>query len=139
GDAVLRHVAGCLNGAVRKGDTVSRHGGDEFVVLLNDIAKPADASRVATEMLACMAALQQIGEHELQFGASIGISIYPDDGQEPARLIHLADAAMYRAKREGAGRYCFHDARQTTAVPRKRANVVSRRATDFQLQELRQN
>ena len=139
GDAVLRHVAGCLNAAVRQGDTVSRHGGDEFVVLLNDITEPADASRVATQMLACMAAFERIGEHELKFGASIGISIYPDDGTRPEQLIHLADAAMYRAKHEGSARYCFHDARQA-AVPTTRlhSNAFSRRTTTLALQEVRQ-
>lgn len=139
GDAVLRHVAGCLNGAVRQADTVSRHGGDEFVVLLNDIAQPADASRVATEMLSCMAALERIGEHDLQFGASIGISVYPDDGSEPEQLIHLADAAMYRAKREGAGRYCFHDAKQVKAsTARHRVDKISDRDAALALQEERQ-
>jgi diguanylate cyclase len=108
GDQVLQLVTQRLQGAVRESDTVSRHSGDEFLVLLSDISSVADAAAVARKMLASLAASAQIGPHALQLSASIGIAVFPEDGSDPAVLIRHADAAMYRSKRRGAGSYECH-------------------------------
>ncbi|MDP3824802.1 MAG: diguanylate cyclase [Burkholderiales bacterium] len=108
GDEALRRVARCLASSVRGVDTVSRYGGDEFVVLLAEVVQPSDALFVAGKILALLKAPSHIGEHVLQLSASIGISIYPEDGEDALTLIEHADAAMYRAKRRGAGSSMFH-------------------------------
>ena len=108
GDLALQLVTQRLQAAVRDSDTVSRHSGDEFLVLLSDISSVADAAAVARKMLASLAASAQIGPHALQLSASIGIAVYPEDGSDPSILIRHADAAMYRSKRRGSGSYEFH-------------------------------
>ena len=108
GDEALRRVARCLASSVRAVDTVSRYGGDEFVVLLAEVAQGSDALLVADKVIALLGAPSQIGEHVLRLSASIGISTYPDDGADALTLIERADAAMYRAKRRGAGSCVFH-------------------------------
>ena len=108
GDQVLQRVTQRLQAAVRDSDTVSRHSGDEFLVLLSDISSVADAAAVARKMLASLAAPAQVGPHALLLSASIGIAVYPEDGSDPAALIRHADAAMYRSKRRGAGSYECH-------------------------------
>ena len=101
GDEVLRQVAERLRGAVRDVDTVSRHGGDEFLVLLSEVAQPADPAVIAAKLRAAVHLPYRVGEHDLQLTASIGIALYPDDGDNGQALINHADAAMYRAKRQG--------------------------------------
>lgn len=111
GDEALKFVARCLESAVRDADTVSRHGGDEFIVLLAEVSHAADAALVAEKMLALLGVPTRIGGHLLRLSASIGISVYPEDGQDANTLIERADAAMYRAKRHGPGSCVFHDDR----------------------------
>ncbi|MDZ4047006.1 MAG: GGDEF domain-containing protein, partial [Pseudoxanthomonas sp.] len=108
GDAVLKQVAGCLAGAVREVDTVSRHGGDEFLVLLPDISDVAEAERVASQVVAALQAAGASSEHCPGLAASIGISVYPEDGDSPTVLIDRADAAMYVAKRRGTSHVVAH-------------------------------
>ena len=108
GDHVLRLAAQRLASVVRESDSVSRHGGDEFVVLLAEISSSGDAAPVARKMLEALAAPAAIGPHTLSLLASIGIAIYPDDGADPVTLIRHADAAMYRSKRRGPGGYEFY-------------------------------
>ena len=108
GDEVLKHVAHCLTASVREADTVSRQGGDEFVVLLTEVSQPADAVRVAEKVIAALAAPQLISGRVTQLTASVGISVYPDHGDEAETLVEMADAAMYRAKRKGRGGYMVH-------------------------------
>ncbi|WP_085315561.1 diguanylate cyclase domain-containing protein [Derxia lacustris] len=110
GDEVLRAVAHRLEDAVRASDTVSRYSGDEFVVLLPELAQPGDALTVATKMLAGIAAIRSVGVPPVAISASIGIALYPDDGSDGATLLACADAAMYRAKEQGPGRACRHGA-----------------------------
>ncbi|MDP2006813.1 MAG: GGDEF domain-containing protein [Rubrivivax sp.] len=112
GDEVLKQAANRLVAAVREVDTVSRHGGDEFLVLLTDIAEPADAARIAAKLLQALALPGGFGV-EAGLSASIGISVYPDDGDDIDLLIHRADQAMYCAKRGRAGRWAFHDSAAT--------------------------
>jgi diguanylate cyclase (GGDEF)-like protein len=113
GDEVLKIAAERLSACVRETDTVSRHGGDEFLILLSEIADAADAARVAEKMIAALAAPCRVDDHVLRLTASIGVSVYPEDGSEADELIGSADAAMYRAKSEGAGSFVFRGAGAT--------------------------
>lgn len=101
GDQVLKLAAHCLTSAVRDVDTVSRHGGDEFLVLLTEVSKPTDAIIVADKVIAALGAPSRFGEHVVRLGASIGIALYPEDGVAPETLIDRADTAMYQAKARG--------------------------------------
>ena len=103
GDEVLRFVASQLEATVLDNDTVSRFGGDEFLVLLTEISQASDAAPVAAKMLAAIRAPNHIKADTLDLSASIGISVYPDDGLDTVTLIRLADEAMYRAKRQVSG------------------------------------
>ncbi len=108
GDQMLKQVALCLTQSVRGVDTVSRHGGDEFLILLTEIARPSDAATVAKKILAALATPYRVADVELNLMASIGISIYPDDGEDVLALIEHADTAMYRAKQQAMGGFFFH-------------------------------
>jgi diguanylate cyclase len=108
GDEVLRRAAQCLASSVRAADTVSRHGGDEFVILLAEVAEASDAILVAEKIIAALGAPHRVGDHVLRLTASIGISVYPEDGADADTLLAHADAAMYRAKRHGLGSFVFH-------------------------------
>lgn len=101
GDRVLETVAERLREAVREADTVARMGGDEFVVLLPDVAHPDDAVRVADKIhdSICMPIADGHARHEV--GTSIGISLFPDHGETPDALLHRADHAMYHGKNGG--------------------------------------
>ena len=111
GDAVLQRVALNLLAAVRDADTVCRYGGDEFVVLLTEIAQADDAAQVARKLAAALALPALAGGVPVTLSASIGISIYPDDGPDADTLLGQADAAMYRAKRLGQGGFAWHGQR----------------------------
>jgi diguanylate cyclase (GGDEF)-like protein len=108
GDQVLKLAAQCLVSSIRGADTVSRHGGDEFLILLTEVSQASDAVLVADKVFAALAAPSLVGDHVLRLAASIGISIYPDDGEDADTLIDRADAAMYRAKRQGLGRFVLY-------------------------------
>jgi len=105
GDLLLKQVAHRLTGLVRRSDTVSRQGGDEFVVLLPDLDSTTDAQAVAQKILDTLRQPFQVGSHRLQIGVSIGIAVYPDSGDNAQTLILNADLAMYAAKQ--AGRNCY--------------------------------
>jgi diguanylate cyclase (GGDEF)-like protein/PAS domain S-box-containing protein len=105
GDKLLQTVAKRLLGCVRSSDTVSRQGGDEFVVLLADIVQISDAVACAEKLLGALNAPYQIGEHELRLSASIGVAIFPDDAREGDALLRCADSAMYQAKYHGRNNY----------------------------------
>lgn len=107
GDQLLRSVAQRLLGCVRGSDTVSRQGGDEFLVLLADVAQPHDAARCAEKIIAAVEAPHRIGGHDLRVTASIGIATFPQDAADAASLLRNADVAMYRAKYAGRNDYRF--------------------------------
>ncbi|MEX2523414.1 MAG: diguanylate cyclase [Gammaproteobacteria bacterium] len=107
GDNVLQSVAQRLTACVRGSDTVSRHGGDEFVVLLSELEHAKDAALIAGKMLQALAAPFIIGGSKLQITVSIGISIYPADGHDAETLIRCADTAMYLAKDKGRNNHQF--------------------------------
>jgi diguanylate cyclase (GGDEF)-like protein len=108
GDAVLREVAARLAACVRKADTLARQGGDEFVVVIPDLAQEADCSVVADKILRALAAPLRAEGEAVRLGASIGISLYPADAGDGDALLRNADAAMYRAKRAGGNQYCHY-------------------------------
>jgi diguanylate cyclase len=105
GDQLLQSAARRLEACVRHSDTVSRHGGDEFVVLLSEIEAAQDADHPAEKIIKAMAEPHLIGEHRLNVSLSIGISLYPDDGADFETVLKNADTAMYHAKRGGRNNY----------------------------------
>ncbi|MFO7786959.1 MAG: EAL domain-containing protein [Halospina sp.] len=107
GDKVLQLVAEKLKRCVRQTDTVCRLGGDEFVILLSEIEHPEDAAQVAEKILADFAAPVRPNGQLLQVGLSIGISVYPDDGDSVETILRQADAAMYFAKLNHGVSYGF--------------------------------
>jgi diguanylate cyclase (GGDEF)-like protein/PAS domain S-box-containing protein len=110
GDRLLQSIAERLLGCVRSSDTVSRQGGDEFVILLCEVAHAQDAAVTAEKMLAALSEPYRIDEFELHASASIGIATYPQDGTSAEGLLKNADAAMYQAKECGRNNYQFFKA-----------------------------
>jgi diguanylate cyclase (GGDEF)-like protein len=108
GDQVLKQTARCLESSVRETDTVCRYGGDEFVILLAEVADGNDAGRVAEKVIEALAAARPEGDPAGGLTASIGISLYPDDAGDAPGLIERADRAMYRAKERRPGSFVFH-------------------------------
>src|SRR5450631_2034487 len=105
GDQLLRSVAKRLEGCVRHSDTVSRQGGDEFVVLLSEVEAAQDAALAAEKFIKAMAEPHLIGGHRFNVTLSIGFSLYPDDGEDAEAVLTNADTAMYHAKRGGRNNY----------------------------------
>ncbi|GGA42270.1 bifunctional diguanylate cyclase/phosphodiesterase [Dyella nitratireducens] len=110
GDELLQQVADRLLSVVKGADTVARLGGDEFVVLLPDLSDKSDAAIAATKALEMLSKPIRVGRRELQLSASIGVSMFPDDGDDADLLIRHADIAMYAAKRNGRNDYHFYTA-----------------------------
>ncbi|MDX3773585.1 GGDEF domain-containing protein [Chromatiaceae bacterium AAb-1] len=106
GDQVLLQVAERLTAAIRDSDTLSRYGGDEFLLLLSEVTHRDDVCIISDKINRILAAPYQIGTHSLDLSASIGMAVFPQDGTDVASLINHADAAMYRAKRQGGGTCC---------------------------------
>jgi diguanylate cyclase (GGDEF)-like protein/PAS domain S-box-containing protein len=107
GDELLKLMAARLRASVRGDDFVARIGGDEFCVLLQDIAEPREAAAVAQKLLHELGKPYRVGLHDVLSGASIGIACVPQDGDEVGTLMRLADHAMYRAKELGRNGYQF--------------------------------
>jgi diguanylate cyclase (GGDEF)-like protein len=108
GDQVLRLAAERITSAVRESDSVSRYGGDEFVVLLAEMSGAADAAPVARKIIDALAVPTLMAQQSISLRASIGIAVYPDDGADAVTLIRNADSAMYGIKRQGAGGFEFY-------------------------------
>ena len=108
GDQLLQEAARKLLLATRQDDTVARIGGDEFVLLLEDIGKPENAGIAAQKIAAVFAEPFQLAEQTIRITASLGICICPQDGNDSATLLRNADSAMYRAKEEGRNTYQFY-------------------------------
>jgi len=133
GDQLLQSVAQRLVCCVRHSDTISRQGGDEFVLLLPYIEHAEDAALSAQKMLETLALPHRIDGHSLYVGASIGISIYPDDGEDAETLIKCADTAMYHAKESGRNNYRFFEqSMNVRAVQRQTVEASLRRALERQ-------
>lgn len=125
GDRLLRVVAKRLAESVRGSDTVSRQGGDEFVVLLSELHGREDAAAVADKILAAVSEPSRIGVQELHVTASIGIAVYPDDGEDAETLLKNADIAMYYAKDRGRNDYQFFTAEMNQRVVERQALEAS--------------
>jgi len=110
GDLLLREVAARLRKTMRESDLVARLGGDEFVVVATTCATPEDARRSAERIHAALHRPFRIGNEEARVSCSIGIALYPDNGDNGAALLAASDRAMYAAKRAGRGRYAMADA-----------------------------
>src|SRR4030081_1550105 len=119
GDKLLQSIAKRLENCVRHSDTVSRQGGDEFVVLLSEVEQSEDAAISAGRMLQAVAGVHSIDQRELHITTSIGVSIYPDDGADAETLIKNADTAMYQAKANRRGYQFFKPAMNIRAVERQ--------------------
>lgn len=121
GDHVLQVVAGRLVAGVRDDDTVSRQGGDEFVLLLNRLADPRDAARVAEKLIRSLEEPIPFEGQDLHVSASIGIALFPQDGRDVPTIMKQADTALYSAKEAGRCRYSyFADAMSERAEARMR-------------------
>lgn len=107
GDELLSEAGRRMSSVLRESDTLARIGGDEFVLLLEAPAGAEDAARVARKLLKVMSAPAEIAGHALVVTASIGISLYPNDGEDPDILIRHADRAMYEAKQQGRNNFQF--------------------------------
>jgi diguanylate cyclase (GGDEF)-like protein len=105
GDQLLQSAASRLERCIRHSDTVSRHGGDEFIVLLSEVESAEDAACVSEKLITAMAKPHLIGEHPLHVTLSIGISLFPDDASDAETVLTNADTAMYHAKRAGRNNY----------------------------------
>jgi diguanylate cyclase (GGDEF)-like protein len=127
GDLLLQSVAQCMIGCVRQSDTISRQGGDEFVLLLSTIERAEDAALCAQKLLTALALPHHIDRHDLHIGASIGISIYPDDGQDMETLTKNADTAMYHAKENGRNHYQFFEPNMNVLAVRRQSIEASLR------------
>ncbi|WP_199608798.1 EAL domain-containing protein [Flocculibacter collagenilyticus] len=121
GDELLINVSRMLSAAVRRDDTVARLGGDEFVLVLEEVKEPGAISRVAQQIIDEMAKLRMISQHPISVSPSIGIAIYPDDGDNINELLKHADVAMYHAKTEGRNNFQFFETAMNTNAHKKLA------------------
>lgn len=108
GDSLLRIIAERLESNMRRGDTVARLGGDEFMIVMSDMAAESDAVNMASELLELVEAPIRVGTREMIVTASIGISLYPRDGETASILVKNADVAMYRSKEGGSNNFRFY-------------------------------
>lgn len=116
GDKLLIEAANRLRALVREEDTVARLGGDEFVVLLESLDNPRDAAMVAEKIIDCFHQEFNIDDYDLHVTTSVGITLYPDDGEDEITLLKNADAAMYHAKDSGRNAYSFYTEEITRQV-----------------------
>jgi diguanylate cyclase (GGDEF)-like protein/PAS domain S-box-containing protein len=133
GDELLRVVARELTMCVRSSDTVSRQGGDEFVVVLSELERAEDAAEGALKIIGALARTHVLASHELHITVSIGISVYPDDGADAEALLKCADLALYHAKDQGRDGYQFFQPDlNVRAVERRSIEAGLRGALDKQ-------
>jgi len=131
GDRLLQSAAKRLQACIRLSDTVSRHGGDEFVVLLAEVEEVQDAALTAEKLIKCMEEPHLIAGHRLHVTLSVGISLYPDDAKDVEALVRNADTAIYHAKRSGRNNYQpFTPDMDPRAVARQSVEGELRRALE---------
>jgi diguanylate cyclase (GGDEF)-like protein/PAS domain S-box-containing protein len=128
GDQLLKSVANRLQSCVRSSDTVSRQGGDEFLVLLADVSRPRDAALCAEKILAALDGPLRIVGHDLRITPSIGIAIFPGDAADAEALLRNADFAMYQAKYSGRNNYQFFR-------PHMNSNALERQSVETDLRQ----
>jgi diguanylate cyclase (GGDEF)-like protein/PAS domain S-box-containing protein len=125
GDALLRDAAQRLLACVRESDTISRHGGDEFLVVLTDLQSSEVPAQIAGKIMAALGQPFHIEAHEAAISASVGIAVYPDDGADFGELLKKADTAMYHAKESGRNAFRFYTQRMN-ADAQERLDLHSR-------------
>ncbi|HEX2122213.1 MAG TPA: EAL domain-containing protein [Thermoanaerobaculia bacterium] len=131
GDELLRALSARLRAVVREGDTIARMGGDEFTILLTDLKRPDDAAMVAQKLLDTISHPVHLDGQELYISTSIGIALYPSDGDTAEMLLQNADGAMYRAKEAGRNSYQLcTPAMNTRAAERLSVETALRRALE---------
>jgi len=108
-DQVLQSIAQRLVACVRHSDTVSRHGGDEFVVLLSEVTRAEDAALTANKILAAVSRPHRIDDQDVDITVSVGIGVYPDDGADAETLLKNADIALFQAKAQGRSNHQFFE------------------------------
>ena len=128
GDALLKSLAERIQRCVRDGDTVARFGGDEFTLLIPRIEQIEEAAKIAQKIIETVKIPFVIQEHELFVTASIGVSVFPADGQDPETLVRNADTAMYRAKEQGRDSYRLY-------APAMNARALERLALENMLRK----
>ncbi len=126
GDKLLKAVASRLAGCIDERDFVARLGGDEFAIVQTNIGRPEDGSTLASRIIERLGAPYDIEGQQLDIGVSIGLAIAPADGKSADQLLKNADLAMYRAKADGRGSYCFFE-------PEMDARIQARRALELDL------
>ena len=122
GDILLKEVAGRLNLQLRKSDMVARQGGDEFTILLQDIADVQDITQIAEKILAAVSEPIIADDHEMHVSASIGITVFPFDDTDIEHLLRNADTAMYRAKEAGKNNFQFYTSKMNALI-RERVEI----------------
>jgi diguanylate cyclase (GGDEF)-like protein/PAS domain S-box-containing protein len=133
GDELLKEAAMRLVRSVRGGDTIGRFGSDEFGVILSDLGKPGDSSAVAHKFIEALAQPYQLGEQPAYVTASIGITLFPADGEDADALMLNADAAMYRAKEQGRNNFQYYTREMNErAMQRAQIELLLRRALEHQ-------
>jgi diguanylate cyclase (GGDEF)-like protein len=135
GDELLRQTAARLTRSVRACDTVARMGGDEFVVLLVDLATPEDAAEVAARIVASCSEPVAVGDRLVRSSPSVGIALSPGDARDAATMLQCADLAMYQAKAAGRARYRFFD-EEMLAASRERMTIRTELAVALELGQL---
>lgn len=126
GDEVLQQVAERFGSRLREGDIISRLGGDEFAVIVDNLARPEDAGKLAEEMIGALALEYRLtGGAVIHIGSSVGIAVFPGNGKDSATLLQNADAALYKAKSEGRGVYRYYTDELTESA-RKRIECETR-------------
>lgn len=128
GDELLRQIAARLIESVRTHDTIARQGGDEFIVLLDQLDGHHGATRVAQKILDALRAAFKLGASDQHVSGSIGIALYPDDGRDPPTLLKNADTAMFHGKALGKNTYQFFTPQMNIAVKRRAAMESNLRA-----------
>lgn len=142
GDALLVQAARRLRSAVRAEDTVARHGGDEFLVILNGLKSPEDAEAIAEKIVRAFAPSFEIGESEVVVSPSMGLAVYPEDGADASTLLRNADMAMYEAKEAGRNTFRYfnqqvHDSSvRRLAIERRLRIAVQREEFELHYQPL---
>jgi diguanylate cyclase (GGDEF)-like protein/PAS domain S-box-containing protein len=116
GDKLLQSIAKRLQGCVRSPDSVIRQGGDEFIVVIQELRHPEDAVITVARLLKTVADVHYVDEHEVSVTTTVGVSVFPEDGQDPETLVKNADTAMYNAKKSGSHEYRFFRPEMAIAV-----------------------
>ncbi len=132
GDLLLQEVAARLRGWIRKSDTLSRWGGDEFIILLDNLNSPAIATDIAYKIIHGLSSSFILDSHEIFISSSIGISLFPEDGQQADVLLEKADTAMYSVKKNGRNNFCFYSQKlENQAKERLLLETELRKALDL--------